>query len=189
MQSAGATVKYFFLSESWTTGRIWEFGGLWNEQAWNRPPQMQRQPLYIRENGENLWLYQTEDAVLMVEVVPKAIAHSTIGQVVLKRLLSAEQVIERLCQEDVFHPTGNSTVASGLSATSPADDAQETNAEVKTSASKHAIAERSISPRTESQMAKDPEALAANKPKQPAWQKSKRAVMARLRQLAGSAVS
>lgn len=97
-------MKYFFLSDSWTTGRVWEFGGLWNELAWNRRPHLQRQSLYIRENGEDLWLYQTEDAVLMVEVEPQVIAHPNIGQVVLKRLLSAEQVVERLCKEPVFHP-------------------------------------------------------------------------------------
>lgn len=98
-------VKYFFLSETWTTGRIWEFGGLWNELAWNRPPYVKRQPLYIQENGENLWLYKAEDAILMIEVMPKAASSvPTIGQVVLKRLLSAEQVIDRLCLETVFHP-------------------------------------------------------------------------------------
>lgn len=97
-------MKYFFLSDSWTTGRVWEFGGLWNERAWHRAPQIQKQPLYIQEQGENLWLYQTEEAVLMVEVMPKAITQPTIGQVVLKRLLSAEQVVERLCTETVFHP-------------------------------------------------------------------------------------
>lgn len=100
----GNIVKYFFLSDSWTTGRVWEFGGLWNELAWNRKPDLQQQSLYIQENGENLWLYQVEEAVLMVEVLPKSADPSTIGQVVLKRLLSAEQVVERLCQEAVFHP-------------------------------------------------------------------------------------
>jgi len=97
-------MKYFFLSDSWTTGRVWEFGGLWNERAWKRPPYLQKQPLYIQENDENLWLYQTEEPVLMVEVMPKATAQPTIGQVVLKRLLSAEQVVEKLCKENVFHP-------------------------------------------------------------------------------------
>lgn len=107
-------VKYFFLSETWTTGRIWEFGGLWNELAWNRPPYVKQQPLYIQENGENLWLYKAEDAILMIEVMPKAASVPTIGQVVLKRLLSAEQVIDRLCLETVFHPSdsqGESTEA------------------------------------------------------------------------------
>lgn len=98
-------MKYFFLSENWTTGRVWEFGGLWNELAWNRKPHLQRQTLYIQENGENLWLYQVEDAVLMVEVMPQSVEKSAIGQVVLKRLLTPEQVIERLCQEAVFHPS------------------------------------------------------------------------------------
>ncbi|MEM9149346.1 MAG: hypothetical protein AAGB19_02690 [Cyanobacteria bacterium P01_F01_bin.3] len=100
----GDMMKYFFLSDSWTTGRVWEFGGLWNEQAWNRKPYLQKQPLYIQENDENLWLYKTEEAVLMVEVMPKAMTQPTIGQVVLKRLLSAEQVVDMLCKEDVFHP-------------------------------------------------------------------------------------
>jgi hypothetical protein len=100
-------VKYFFLSDSWTTGRVWEFGGLWNEVARRARPYLEKQPLCIQENGETLCLYQTEDAVLMVEVVPKADSHSMIGQVVLKRLLSAEQLIERLCQEEtVFHLNG-----------------------------------------------------------------------------------
>lgn len=46
----------------------------------------------------------------MVEVVPKAATHSMIGQVVLKRLLSAEQVIERLCQEEtIFNALSHST--------------------------------------------------------------------------------
>lgn len=97
-------MKYFFLSDSWTTGRVWEFGGLWNEVARRCRPYLEKQPLCIQENGETLCLYETEDAVLMVEVVPKAETHSMIGQVVLKRLLTAEQLIERLCQEEtVFH--------------------------------------------------------------------------------------
>ena len=96
-------MKYFFLSDSWTTGRVWEFGGLWNEQARRRQPYLQKQSLYIQENDETLCLYQVEDAVLMVEVKPKQGADSSIGQVVLKRLLTADQVIERLCQEDSFY--------------------------------------------------------------------------------------
>ncbi len=112
----GDPMKYFFLSDSWTTGRVWEFGGLWNEQAWNREPYLQRQSLCIQENGENLWLYQTEESVLMVEVMPKAVTQHTIGQVVLKRLLSAEQVVERLCKEKVFHPGDLHSVQSEASA-------------------------------------------------------------------------
>ncbi len=104
-------MKYFFLSDSWTTGRVWEFGGLWNELAWKRKPNLQQQSLYIQENGENLWLYQVEEAVLMVEVLPKSTDRSPIGQVVLKRLLSADQVVERLCKEAVFHPPNFSVEA------------------------------------------------------------------------------
>jgi hypothetical protein len=90
-------VKYFFLSAGWTTGRIWEFGGLWNELAWRRKPMIRRLNLSITEKDEVLWLYQVEEAVLMVEVVPETEDTSAIGQVVLKRLMTAEQVIERLC--------------------------------------------------------------------------------------------
>ena len=106
-------MKYFFLADGWTTGRVWEFGGLWNESAWQRKPHLQQQTLCIREGDEVLRLYQAEDAILMVEVVPlpasdlesaESPSAPTIGQVVLKRLLSAEQAIERLCQEEtIFH--------------------------------------------------------------------------------------
>jgi len=90
-------VKYFFLSEGWTTGRVWEFGGLWNELAWQRKPHIRRLNLSITEQGETLWLYQVEETVLMVEVKPENQAQLPIGQVVLKRLITAEQVIEHLC--------------------------------------------------------------------------------------------
>jgi hypothetical protein len=91
-------VKYFFLSNGWTFGRIWEFGGLWDETVWRRQPHIQRLNLGMVEQGEVLWLYQVEDAVLMVEVKPldEKAARNTIGQVVLKRLISAEQVIDCL---------------------------------------------------------------------------------------------
>jgi len=91
-------VKYFFLSDGWMTGRIWEFGGLWNELAWQRKPHIQRLNLAIEEQGEILWLYQVEETVLMVEVKPQDATKTSIGQVVLKRLITAEQVIDRLCQ-------------------------------------------------------------------------------------------
>ena len=96
------TVKYFFLSDGWTFDRVWEFGGLWNENAWRRKPVIQRLNVGIVERGEIFWLYQAEDAVLMVEVKPGEAADSvpTIGQVVLKRLISAEQVIERLTKAE-----------------------------------------------------------------------------------------
>lgn len=93
-------MKYFFLSDGWVVGRVWEFGGQWNVNAWRREPEIVRINLCIVEQGEKLWLYRVEDAVLMIEVkpTPDASANSakTIGQVVLKRLISAEQAIERL---------------------------------------------------------------------------------------------
>jgi hypothetical protein len=102
-------VKYFFLSDGWTVGRVWEFGGLWNVNAWRREPDIQKMNLCILEQGEKLWLYRVEEAVLMVEVKPDAEASAesakTIGQVVLKRLITAEQALERLATvQTLFDP-------------------------------------------------------------------------------------
>lgn len=100
-------MKYFFLADGWSIGRVWEFGGLWNENAWRRKPEIVRLNLCLWEQGEKLWLYRVEEAVLMVEVKPTSDAlsdsASTIGQVVLKRLISAEQVIERLTAAEAFN--------------------------------------------------------------------------------------
>jgi hypothetical protein len=95
-------MKYFFLSDGWTIGRVWELGGLWNQTAWRRPPDIQKLDLCIWEQDEKLWLYRVEDAVLMVEVKPESTlevsaASKAIGQVVLKRLITADQAIDRLC--------------------------------------------------------------------------------------------
>ena len=103
-QTKISIVKYFFLSDGWTVGRIWEFGGLWDENVWRRKPQIKRLDLSIIEKKEKLWLYEVEEAVLMVEVMPdvnlKAQSASNIGQVVLKRLISAEQAINRLANSE-----------------------------------------------------------------------------------------
>jgi len=99
-------VKYFFLSDGWTYDRIWEFGGLWDEASWGRKPEIKRLNCGIEQQLEILWLYAVEDEVLMVEVRPKKELQegSNIGQVVLKRLISAEQAIEMLHQaESVFN--------------------------------------------------------------------------------------
>lgn len=92
-------VKYFFLAENWHVTRVWEMGGLWNENVWRRPPQIERLDLAIVEQEDTFWLYQVEDAVLMVEICPDRGAGdptSAIGQVLLKRLMSANGVLERL---------------------------------------------------------------------------------------------
>ncbi|MFH7026747.1 MAG: hypothetical protein ACHBN1_15380 [Heteroscytonema crispum UTEX LB 1556] len=94
-------MKYFFLSEGWTVGRVWASEGLWQITAWRRQPDIQQMNICLVEQNELLWLYRVEDAILTVEVKPIAPVHvgtasQTIGQVVLKRLMSAEQVIERL---------------------------------------------------------------------------------------------
>jgi len=91
-------VKYFFLSEGWTVGRVWASDGLWQITAWRRQPEIQRLNICLVESNELMWLYRIEDAVLTVEVKPttSGLVSQTIGQVVLKRLMTAEQVIERL---------------------------------------------------------------------------------------------
>jgi hypothetical protein len=97
-------VKYFFLTDNWLIGRVWDESGLWNEIAWRRQPDIERLSLSILERGEKRWLYQVEDAVLALEVKPSANLmperDTTIGQVLLKRLITAEQVIELLCYSE-----------------------------------------------------------------------------------------
>lgn len=90
-------MKYFFLAEGWEYDRVWETQGLWDITVWRRKPDIKRLKLGIVENGQVLWLYQVEDTVLMVEVkpIPQEIkSSSTIGQVVIKRLIDSEEVIQ-----------------------------------------------------------------------------------------------
>lgn len=94
-------MKYFFLSDGWSFGRVWASDGLWNETAWRRRPNIERMSICLVDNNEKLWLYRVEDAILTVEVKPLATAEvgpaaKAIGQVVLKRLITAEQVLERM---------------------------------------------------------------------------------------------
>jgi hypothetical protein len=106
-------MKYFFLSDGWTYCRVWEFGGLWNENNWRRKPEINRLRCGILQQQEVLWLYQVEEAVLMVEVKPEIINESStsIGQVVLKRLISAEQAIEILTKSDsIFHHSSDISI-------------------------------------------------------------------------------
>jgi hypothetical protein len=100
-------VKYFFLADGWEVGRVWEFGGLWDVVSWRRSPQIERLDLAMREKDQILWLYRVEEAVIMVEVLPSqemAAADPTIGQVVLKRLISAEQVLDILSRSPACPP-------------------------------------------------------------------------------------
>ena len=99
-------MKYFFLSDGWTHDRVWEFGGLWDRLSWGREPEIKRLNCGILQQQEILWLYAVEDAVLMVEVKPQLEfqSASSIGQVVLKRLISSEQAISVLDQaESLFN--------------------------------------------------------------------------------------
>lgn len=94
-------MKYFFLSEGWVTGRIWASDGLWNEIAWRRKPAIEPLAIVIHEQGERLILHRVEAEVLMVEVKPQGNHPSNIGQVVLKRLITADQVLDRLAEHGV----------------------------------------------------------------------------------------
>lgn len=92
-------MKYFFLTAGWTYNRIWERSGIWNEVVWRRKPHIQSLPLGIVENNQTLWLYEVEDIIMMVEVIPlsdHAKLDQNIGQVVLKRLIDSRQVLDTL---------------------------------------------------------------------------------------------
>ena len=102
-------MKYFFLTEGWKVGRIWANDGLWQTTAWRRQPEIQRIDVCLEEKNEVLWLHRVEDTIVMVEVTPilppmnngsSNGSGQKIGQVVLKRLMSAEQVIERLASAE-----------------------------------------------------------------------------------------
>jgi hypothetical protein len=98
-------MKYFFLAEGWNYHRVWEMGGLWQENIWRRKPSIQRLNLGIIENNEILWLYRVEDSVLMLEVKPKqdnVTISATIGQVIVKRLIDAEATIELLNRSETI---------------------------------------------------------------------------------------
>ena len=43
-----------------------------------------------------IWLYKVEEVILTIEVKPASITPNAIASVVLKRLMNAPQVIERL---------------------------------------------------------------------------------------------
>lgn len=94
-------MKYFFLSDGWAVGRVWGVGGLWNETAWRRAPEIEKLNLCLWDQNEKMWLYRVEDAVLMVEVTPLEPIDTNpaknIGNVVLTRLITGDQVVDRLC--------------------------------------------------------------------------------------------
>ncbi len=109
-------MKYFFLADGWTYGRVWEFGGLWDQASWRRKPEIQRLNCGMVQQGETLWLYAVEDAVLMLEVrpLPTKETESSIGQVILKRLISAEQVIEMLTRSQLVFNSASQTNQSSI---------------------------------------------------------------------------
>jgi hypothetical protein len=93
-------MKYFFLAEGWVVGRVWSTEGLWREAEWRRKPEIVPLNLAIVENQEKLVLHRVEPLVLMLEVQPGPTLSVSpeIGQVVIKRLISADQALDRLAQ-------------------------------------------------------------------------------------------
>ncbi|WP_218082486.1 hypothetical protein [Anthocerotibacter panamensis] len=98
-------MKYFFLADGWTVGNVWESGGPWNEGGWRRRPQIKRTSLCILEHGEKFFLHEVENAVHMVEVKPVLPGEEgqVIGQVVLKRLINAEETIQILARAEAIY--------------------------------------------------------------------------------------
>jgi hypothetical protein len=97
-------MKYFFLSQGWRLRRVWELSGLWNEMAWRRKPIIIPIGIYLVDGKEEMTLYKVEEVIQAIEVIPEELPASTesgdskpaIAQVRITRLLSAEQVLERL---------------------------------------------------------------------------------------------
>ncbi|MBD2160988.1 hypothetical protein H6F46_09810 [Limnothrix sp. FACHB-1083] len=94
--------KYFFLADGWIVGRVWSTDGPWSTIAWRRGPRIERTHLSITQQDEVLWLYRAESNIVTIEVKPEPTTtgdgnfNQPIGQVLLTRLISADQVIERL---------------------------------------------------------------------------------------------
>ncbi|MEM7556285.1 MAG: hypothetical protein AAF378_19725 [Cyanobacteria bacterium P01_A01_bin.84] len=89
------------MSEGWTIGRVWGTEGLWEIAAWRRQPDINKINVCIARKDEILWLHQVEEIIVMIEVIPtqtslKINAANNIGNVVLKRLMNADQVIQHL---------------------------------------------------------------------------------------------
>lgn len=84
-------------------GRVWEQGGTWQGQDQRRKHQIRPLNLAIQEAQEVLWLYAVEDNVLMVEVTPgETLSDRSLGQVILKRLIDAEEAIARLAAAETL---------------------------------------------------------------------------------------
>ena len=101
-------MKYFFLSQGWQVRRVWEVTGLWNEMAWRRRPIIVPIGVYLVDGKEEMVLYKVEEAIQAVEAIPEELTQNSttsinnenkkpaIAQVRITRLLSAEQVLERM---------------------------------------------------------------------------------------------
>ncbi len=101
-------MKYFFLSQGWRVRRVWEVSGLWNDMAWRRRPIIIPVGVYLVDGREEMVLYKVEEAIQAIEAIPEDLTNTSdrivsndsskaaIAQVRISRLLSAEQVLERI---------------------------------------------------------------------------------------------
>lgn len=95
-------MKYFFLSQGWRVRRVWELSGLWNDMAWRRKPIIIPIGTYFVDGKEEMILYKVEEIIQAIEVIPEELPISNesskpaITHVRITRLLSAEQVLERM---------------------------------------------------------------------------------------------
>ncbi len=94
-------MKYFFLLPGWRVRRVWDIGGLWDTRVWRRRPMITKMGIYLVDGSQEMVLFKVEEAVQMLEVVPeesdaRVPTEQNIGQVRITRLVSAEQILDRL---------------------------------------------------------------------------------------------
>jgi len=107
-------MKYFFLSQGWRVRRVWDVSGLWNEMAWRRRPIIIPIGVYLVDSREEMVLYKVEESIQAVEAIPEDLSNNrdrivsndgskvAIAQVRISRLLSAEQVLDRITPLRLF---------------------------------------------------------------------------------------
>ncbi|HBC43243.1 MAG TPA: hypothetical protein DCZ88_15510 [Pseudanabaena sp.] len=103
-------MKYFFLAQGWRVRRVWDVSGLWNEMAWRRRPIIIPVGVYLVDDREEMVLFKVEESIQAIEAIPEDVSNNrdqimsnsndgskvAIAQVRISRLLSAEQVLERI---------------------------------------------------------------------------------------------
>lgn len=107
-------MKYFFLAQGWRVRRVWDVSGLWNEMSWRRRPIIIPIGVYLVDGREEMVLFKVEESIQAVEAIPEDLSNNrdrtvsndgskvAIAQVRISRLLSAEQVLERITPLRLF---------------------------------------------------------------------------------------